>query len=188
MLKNLVLKNRSYRRFYEDQSVDLDTLKELVNLARLTPSAANKQPLKYMFIHAQAERDAIFPCLLWAGALKDWSGPEEGERPAAYIVVLGDQNIRKNIPWDYGIAAQTIMLGAAEKGLGGCMIGALRKKELRAFLHIPEQYEISLVLALGRPKEQVVLEPLPEDGNVNYWRDSDQVHHVPKRSLEDVIL
>ncbi|MFL7792799.1 MAG: nitroreductase family protein, partial [Anaerolineae bacterium] len=124
----------------------------------------------------------------WAGYLKDWKGPEEGERPAAYIVILGDTEISQDFGCDHGIAAQSIMLGATEAGLGGCMLGTLDRDELRQVLQIPERYEILLVLALGKPKEQVVIEEVGPDGDIRYWRDSEGVHHVPKRPFAEVIL
>ena len=188
MLEDLVRKNRSYRRFYQAVPVDIETLCALVNLARLSASGSNLQPLKYI-LSCQPETNArIFPHTRWAGYLKDWPGPAEGERPTAYIVILGDTEIRKSFGCDHGIAAQSIMLGAAERGLGGCMIGSIDRSELRQVLGIPEQCEILLILALGKPKETVVLEEVGPDGSVEYYRDAEGVHHVPKRSLDELIL
>lgn len=188
MIRELILRNRSYRRFYQDIAVTEDTLRELVDLARLSASVANLQPLKYV-LSAQAERNAlIFPTLAWAGYLNDWPGPAEGERPAAYIIVLGDTQIANSFATDLGVAAQSILLGAAEKGLGGCMIGSVKKEELRRALDIPERYQVLLALALGKPKEKVTIEPLAADGSIRYWRDAEGGHHVPKRALEDLIL
>ncbi|MBI5446172.1 MAG: nitroreductase family protein [Deltaproteobacteria bacterium] len=187
-LKDLVLRNRSYRRFDESHAIARETLEELVGLARCTASAANRQPLKYV-LSSDPERNArIFPCLKWAAYLKDWGGPAPGERPAAYLVLLIDQEITKEWWCDDGIAAQTILLGATERGLGGCMIGAVDKERLRRELGIPERFLIRLVLALGRPAETVVLEDLPPGGDVRYWRDERSVHHVPKRLLSELIL
>ncbi len=117
-----------------------------------------------------------------------WPNPAEGERPAAYIVMLADTDISTNVGCDHGIAAQSIMLGAVEKGLGGCMIGSFRKQELREALAIPARYDIVLVLALGVPKEIVVLETVGSDGNIQYWRDGADAHHVPKRALADLLV
>jgi nitroreductase len=188
MLKSLVLKNRSYRRFYQDVPISRDSLRELVDLARLSASAANRQPLKY-FLSCEPDQNAVvFPYLGWAGYLKDWDGPVEGERPSAYIILLGDKTISQNFGCDHGIAAQSILLGAVEKGLGGCMIGSVRNPELAHSLGIPDTYEILLVIALGKPKETVVIEPLGPDGDIKYWRDMQSVHHVPKRALDDIII
>ena len=188
MLRDIVTKNRSYRRFDQGRSVNTETLEALVDLARLSASGGNSQPLKFMISNDASRNALIFPYLAWAGYLKDWPGPAEGERPAAYIVILGDKEIAQGFGCNHGIAAQSIMLGAAEQGLGGCMIGALRRAELQAALKIPERFEILLVLALGYPAEQVVIETVGPDGSIKYWRDEKGVHHVPKRSLKDIIV
>jgi len=188
MIKELVLKNRSYRRFYQEEKIDEETLRELVDLARCSASGANRQPLKYMLSFNTEKNAKIFQCLHWAGALKDWPGPVEGEKPSAYIVILCDTDISKNAGCDHGIAAQSILLGATDKGFGGCMLGAVDRNDLRKAFSIPERYEILLVVALGKPKEKVVLETIEANGDITYYRDSGSVHHVPKRKLEDIII
>jgi nitroreductase len=188
MIKELIKKNRSYRRFYEDFAIERNTLEELVNLARLSASAANRQPLKYILSCEKNKNNLIFPALAWAGYLKDWSGPTEGERPSAYIVMLDDTEISKNYWCDPGIAAQSILLGATEKGLGGCIFASVKRDELRSALKIEGRYEILYVLAIGKPKEKVVLETIGTEGDIKYWRDGQGVHHVPKRLLKDIIL
>jgi nitroreductase len=188
MLQDLILKNRSYRRFYQEESISKKTLKELINFGRLSPSAGNLQALKYILSCNLEKNSLIFPHLQWAGYLKNWEGPAEGERPSAYIIILGDKEISSSFGCDHGIAAQSIMLGASEEGLGGCMIGSINRQLLRSTLNIPERFEILLILALGKPKEKVVLEEVGKDGNIKYWRDKNNVHHVPKRSLDEIIM
>ena len=188
MMRDLVLKNRSYRRFYQEIPVSIETLRELVDLARLSASASNRQPLKYVLSCDLRKNSVIFPNLAWAGYLKGWPGPEEGERPSAYVVILGDKTITQSFGCDHGIAAQSILLGATEKGLGGCIIGSVRKGELSQALATSADYEILLVIALGKPKETVVLEALGPGGDIRYWRDEQGVHHVPKRALGEIIL
>jgi nitroreductase len=187
-LKELVSANRSRRRFYQEHFVPQETLVELVDLARLSASGMNRQPLKYMLSNDTALNARIFPLLAWAGYLTDWPGPVEGERPSAYIIILGDKNISAAFGIDPGIAAQSIMLGATEKGLGGCIIASIKQEELRSVMGIAEDYAILLILALGKPKEQVVVETVGPDGDVRYWRDAEEVHYVPKRALEEIIL
>src|SRR5512133_387027 len=187
-LHDLILKNRSYRRFDNHFTVSGEVLLELVDLARLSPSGRNMQSLKYVLSFTPERNELIFPCLAWAGYLKEWPGPEEKERPSAYLVMLNDTQISSNYYWDHGIAVQSILLGAVEKGLGGCIIATVKKDKLREALNIPEGLEIIQVIALGKPVEKVVIEPLGEKGDVKYWRDEQQVHHVPKRSLEDLVL
>jgi nitroreductase len=188
MMKDLVLKNRSYRRFWQDDRIEADTVRELIDTARLCASAMNLQPLKYMFSCDPRRNALVFPHLMWARQLKDWGGPVEGERPSAYIVVLGDTDLARSFGCDHGIAAQTILLGAVEKGLGGCMLASVDRDGLRRALGIPPRFEILLVIALGKPKEKVVIEAMKPDGDHAYWRDAEAVHHVPKRRLEDIIL
>ncbi|MCK5783169.1 MAG: nitroreductase family protein [Desulfobacterales bacterium] len=188
MIADLIIKNRSCRRFYQNHKVNTDTLESLVNLARLSASAANMQPLKYILTCDPEKNDMIFPCLAWAAYLKDWSGPDVGERPSAYIIMLGDTSISTNFWCDHGIAAQSILLGAGEISLAGCIIASINKKMLRSVLKISDQYEILLVIAVGKPKEEAIIEPMGEDGNIRYWRDINGIHHVPKRSLDDIII
>ena len=186
--KELVLQTRSYRRFHQTMPISLDTLRELVDLARQAASGANFQPLKYVLVADAALNARVFPCTRWAGYLEGWSGPAEGEQPAAYVVILGDTKLCREFDTDLGIAAQTIMLAATERGLGGCMLGSLDRDALREVLEVPEQYKILLVLALGQPAETVVLEPVGPDGSIRYYRDADDVHHVPKRTLTEIIV
>ncbi len=187
MLKELVLANRSFRRFHEEFAVGKATLRELVDLARLSASGGNIQPLKYILSSDPETNAAIFPHMVWAGYLADWPGPAEGERPSAYIIILLDKEISKSAGCDHGIAAQSILLGAAERGLGGCMVGSIQRTGLRRALSIPERYEILLAIALGKPKETVLLEEA-ENGDIKYWRDDQEQHHVPKRSLDEIIV
>lgn len=188
MLKDLIRKNRSYRRFDESIDISREDLIELIDLARLSPSGSNRQPLKYFLSNDRESNKMIFSTLAWAAYLKDWNGPPDGERPSAYIILLGDKNITENFGVDPGIAAQSILLGATEKGLGGCMFGNVSREKLRKLLNISSQYEILYVLALGNPVEKVQIEELKDGGSIQYWRDENQVHHVPKRSLSELII
>ena len=187
-LQTIVYKNRSYRRFAESHKIEGTLLRDWIRLAQHSPSARNAQPLKFWLSNTQEMNNVIFPHLGWAGALKDWGGPAEGERPSAYILILGDTEIRETFSVDHGIAAQSILLGAAEVGYGGCMIGSVQREGLRTALGIPERFQILLAIALGKPTEQVVTEPVGEDGSITYYRDENGVHHVPKRSLAELIV
>ena len=186
-LIDLIRKNRSYRRFDQNEMISEATLCNMVEAARLSPSGKNLQPLKYILCNTDDVCAHIFKHIGWAGYLPEWPGPEEGERPTAYIVQLLDTAITTTPGIDAGIAAQSILLQAVEMGYGGCMIGTFNQAKIRELLYIPEIYVIALVIALGKPKEAVVIDPMV-GGNVKYWRDSRQVHHVPKRSLEELIV
>ena len=186
-LKDIVYKTRSYRRFEESHYIRLNILEELVDLARMSASAANRQPLKYLLYNTPEFCERIFPSIAWAAYLKEWSGPVPGERPSAYIIILGDNDITESFSVDHGIAAQSIMLGATEAGLGGCMIASIKREVLRNELMIPERFDILLILALGKTAEKVIIEKI-KDNDVKYWRDDRQNHHVPKRQLDELIL
>ena len=185
--RDLVLKTRSYRRFDGSHRFTTDDLAALVDAARLTPSGANLQPLKYIVSTSAQTNASLFKTLAWAGYLTGWPGPAENERPSGYVVILLDTTIKTSAGADLGIAAQTILLAATEKGWGGCMIGAFKKDDLASALGLPDSLEPLLVIALGRPVEEVVLEGIGAAG-IKYYRDDRQVHHVPKRSLEDVLV
>lgn len=187
MIRDLILRNRSYRRFFEKEKISRETLVELVDLARLSPSARNAQSLKYYLSFTPETNDVIFPHLSWAGYLTDWNGPEKGERPSAYIIIMNDTTLSSNYFSDDGIASQSILLGAVEKELGGCIVASINRRGLQMALNIPDQYHIIYVIALGKPKEIVVLEDMINN-DCKYWRDKDQRHHVPKRKLNDLII
>lgn len=188
MFKDLVLKNRSYRRFDESHKISMSELEELAALSRIVPSTANSQAIKLMLINSEEDNRKVFSTLGWAGMLKNWPGPSKGERPTAYIILLGDLSLGKNKLTDDGIIAQTLLLGAIEKGLGGCMLGNIRRKELFEALQIdPDKYSIDLVIALGKPIETVVIEDMTDPSNNRYYRDANNVHHVPKRPLSELI-
>lgn len=188
MVRDLVLKNRSYRRFYGDYKIEHDILEKLVDLARLSPSGRNMQPLKYLISNEQEINAKIFSTLAWAGYLKDWAGPIESERPTAYIIMMVDKNLVSGTPAiDEGIACQSILLGAVERGLGGCIIQSIKRTELANIISIPESLEIALVIALGKPKEEVRILDAKDD-DIKYYRDNNGVHFVPKRGINDIII
>ncbi|MCP4547201.1 MAG: nitroreductase family protein [bacterium] len=187
MISDLVQRNRSYRRFNGAANIARETLVELVDLARRSPSGGNIQPLKFILSCDPTRNNMIFSRLKWAGYLTEWEGPEEGERPSGYIIILGDREVSENFGCDHGIAAQSILLGAIERGLGGCIIGSIKRRALRQALLLPPSCEILLVIALGEPREEVVLEEVAED-DIKYWRDEKGVHHVPKRPLDELII
>lgn len=184
----LVKSNRSCRRFDNAHKIGNNTLKQLVELARNSASAANKQPLKYIISADEKKNEKIFSCLGWAAYLTDWKGPEKKERPTGYIVILGDHSISDKFWCDHGIAAQSILLGARAAGLAGCTFAAINIKKLKQFLNIEEHLEVKLVIAVGKPLEKHQIDEVGADGDIKYFRDENQVHHVPKRKLDDIIV
>ncbi len=182
MLRDLVVKNRSYRRWHQDVPIDSETLRELIDMARLSPSAANRQALKFILSNDPQKNALIFP------NLRIDNNPIEGERPSAYVIILHDTRIPAWAHADLGIAAQTIHLGAVEKGFGGVMVGNIDRDGLRKALKIPSYYDILLVLALGKPNEEMIIEDVGPDGNTQQWWDENRVRHVRKRVLDDIIV
>lgn len=191
MIRELVVKNRSYRGYDESYKVTEDVLKDLVDAARLTGSAANLQPLKYKLVADSENVDKLNEITRWGKMLKDIELPHKGMFPTAYIVVCVDTNIVKNADsanTDVGIVAQTMLLSAVEKGLGGCMIGNYEKAKATEALNLPEHLVPQLIIAIGKPAEDIKLVDVDETGSTKYYRDENDVHYVPKRKLEDVIV
>ena len=186
----LIERTRTFRRFEQSRAIDPQLLHELVNLARLGGSARNCQPWQYAVFTEPGECEKIFPYLGWAGYLSDWKGPEPGERPSAYILCILNRDWLKGndkeAQFDLGIATQNLLLGAMEKGIGGCRIGNFSPK-LADIFELADYQELSLVIALGYPAEQVVLEACTDE-DIKYWRDEHGTHHVPKRSLDEIIV
>jgi nitroreductase len=186
MISDLIKRNRSIRRFDHSVKIEAETIKKWIDMARLSSSGRNMQPLKYAIITDENMNSLIFPHLGWAGYLSGWNGPAEDERPVAYIAVLLDKNLAENYYCDDGIAMQSITLGATEDGFGCCIIGSVNRSRVAKILQLPSTMEVLWVIALGKPSERVLLETA-ENGEIKYWRDSNEVHHVPKRPLHEVI-
>ena len=188
MLKDLVLKNRSYRKFHFDKKVEIDELKQLVDLARLTPSSKNRQPLKYILVTDPEDSHFVFKHLKWAWFLKNWNGPSLHEQPPSYIILALDKDINEQADIDAGIVSQTILLGATEMNMGGCIIRTVNRYELKKYFQLPDSYEIILVIAIGFPNQEVRLSEVKPDGDTQYFEGPGGVHVVPKRSLDDLII
>lgn len=196
-MANLVASCRSFRRFDEGRRVPEEFLLELVDMARLCANGANRQLLRFRVVSDPTACGAVFAELAWAGYFKDWAGPAAGERPTGYVVIAAERSAAGKstapiVEVDCGIAAQTMMLAArsAAPSYAGCMLKAFTPRLIDVLGLDAERYELKLVCAFGLPAEEVRLEPLSAspDGSIKYWRDDAGVHHVPKRSLEDVLI
>ena len=188
-VKELCEKNRSVRNFDRSYRPDKETLLAFIDNARLSPSSVNMQPIKYFISCDDETNGKIFPLLGFAKKLKT-AVPYKGKEPAAYIVICHDKSVSENSDIflrDIGICAQTIMLSAVEKGLNGCIVGNFSPEKLAASLSLPENIIPNLVIALGKADETVVFEDI-KDGNTDYYRDGNDVHHVPKRTLDEVVI
>lgn len=179
---------RSCRRFDESAPLSQGDLEWLLECARLTPSARNAQELRYITVREGPVLDRLFKMTRWAGALKDWGGPQQGERPTGFIAALMPDHAGHLICFDVGIACQTIQLAATSRGWGACMIASFEHKEASALLGVPAGLKIALLIGLGVAVEKRVVATMPEDGSFNYWRDEHGVHHVPKRPLSELLI
>jgi nitroreductase len=187
MFKDLVKKARSYRRFDHFYKIADDILFDIIDTARLTPSAANRQPIKYIVTNEPIKNEEVFPHLRWAAYLQDWEGPAKDERPTAYIVLLADSQFTQHVNFDPGIVAQTIQLAAAEYDIGACMIASFDKNKLKRVFNLDDNTDILLVIALGKPNETIILKDIDSNESIKYYRDEQDRHHVPKRKLSDLI-
>lgn len=188
LLKELLVSDRSIRRFKHSRPIGRDVLLKLVDLTRYCASGRNLQPLRYCLVVDQDKCSVVFPTLAWAGYYKDWAGPEPEERPVAYLVQCLDTELASTCLCDDGLQLQAITLGAAALGLGACIIKSFNKAKLINILDIPERYMPLYVLALGYPAETAAIVPMKEDGDIRYYRDSSDRQCVPKRSLDDIII
>ena len=189
MLKDLVNANRSRRTFESGCHIPREALVELVDLTRACPAAMNLQPLKYRIVDEPDEVASLLAITRWAAALPIKLPPED-HGPCAFIVICHDTSITPVKPIftiDVGIAAQTMMLAATEKGYGGCIIGSATAEAIRSTLSLPSHIEPALILGLGVPEETVVLTDA-EDGQTKYYRDENNIHYVPKRPLSEILL
>lgn len=193
----LVRRARTCRRFDESMRVPREFLLELVELAHLAPCGANAQRLRFHVVSGAEDCARVFDELAWAGALKDWPGPDEGERPTGYIAILAERAVpgKPAAPItevDTGIAAQTMMLAArgATPEVAACMFKAFTPRAIDAMGLDNDKYELKLIMTFGVPAETQVIDAIDSnpDGSINYWRDEAQTHHVPKRPLADVLL
>ena len=190
-IQELTRASRSYRGYDESYHFTKDQLASFVECARLAPSSVNRQPLKYYLAWEREETEKILALTYWARALPQLTLPHPGKHPTGFVVICQDLAIDKDIARyqkDVGICAQTILLAAAEAGLGGCMIGNFHPGTVRETLSLSEDLRPMLIVALGKPDETIVLTDIPESGSTDYWRDENDVHYVPKRSLEDILL
>ncbi len=191
MIKELVRQSRSYRGYDESRTVAREELTELVDCARLAPSSVNMQPFRYYLACEKEQLEKIQPLTGWARALPEKHLPYPGHRPTAFIVICQETEWQGNLSRfqkDVGIVAQTMLLAAAEKGLGGIMIGNFSPEKIAAALELSPHLVPMLIVAFGKPDETIVLTEAAPGESLNYYRDENDVHYVPKRRLEDVIL
>ena len=181
---NLIKSRRTIRRF-KQVPLDSKRLVTYVDMARVAPSAANRQPLRYILVQSESLRHQVFPLLRWAGYLPDYT-PKEGERPMAYIVVCVDTEISPNgADLDVGAAVEHIILAAQADKVGTCWLASVDRPKLAQLLDLPSSLAISSVLALGYPKENP--KEVAMNGDVKYYLEGETLC-VPKRNLDEVLV
>lgn len=178
---------RTIRKFRQDE-LSVEQLNKYIDAARVAPSAANIQPLKYVVVKSREMSEKMFPLVKWAGYLAPDYNPKEGERPTAYIVVCADTTIRKaGYDMDIGAAVENMMLCALADNVGACWMLSIDRDEIRKLLSIDENLEISCVVAMGylaeTPKEAPV-----ENGDIKYYLDETDTLYVPKRGMDDIVI
>ncbi len=191
MLKDLIVKNRSYRGYDESREITREELMEFVDCARLSASSVNRQPFKYYLAYTKESTGKIQPLTGWARALPGKGLPYPGHRPTAFIVICQETEWDADLNRyrvDLGIAAQSMLLRATEKGLGGIMIGNFSPAKIAEALALPSHIVPMLIVAFGKPDETVVLTEAKAGEPLSYYRDENDVHYVPKRKLEDITL
>ncbi|MBD5232635.1 MAG: nitroreductase family protein [Bacteroidales bacterium] len=186
-LRQLLIADRSVRRFRQ-QPIGRETLHSLVELTRYCASGRNLQPLRYRIVSDPEQCSDIFPYTKWAGYLTDWDGPALEERPVAYLVQCLDTALTTNCLCDDGLQLQAITLGATALGLGACIIKSFNAERICSILSLPEHLRPLYVVALGYPAEKIELEDMAADGDFRYYRTPNQIHHVPKRKLSQLII
>lgn len=191
MFKDLVKASRSYRGYDESRCVTRAELLEMVDCARYAPSSVNRQPLQYYLAWEKEETDRLLALTKWARGLPQLELPHKGMAPTGYIVICLNQNWGESVARfqkDIGIVAQTILLSAVEMGLGGCMIGNFHAGDVKEALGLAEHLAPALIVAIGKPAEEIKITEIGSDEAVDYYRDENDVHYVPKRRLEDIII
>jgi len=178
------IKSRRTIRKYLQTAVPEEVLLKCVEAAIFSPSGGNLQPLRYVIVNDAKLLKQVFSTLSWAVYLPDY-GPTEEEMPRAYIVLLLDKNGRTPTH-DASIASMSISMVAYDEGLGSCILASVDRKKLKKVLNVPESLDVALVVALGYPAENPVVEPV-SDGNIKYWLDKNGVLHVPKRDIKDIV-
>ncbi|MDO4672141.1 MAG: nitroreductase family protein [Porphyromonadaceae bacterium] len=182
------MRNRTYRRFKEDVRIPEEKLEEWVENARYTASMRNVQPLKYIIVSQPEKCNKLTEMVTWAGYMPEWEGPKKGERPTAYIVQILDTDVAASGRYDEGLQLEAITLSACEDGFGSCIMLSFSQGDMTRYFDLPENQFPLAVVALGKPAEHVVIDDMLPYADVKYYRDDNDIHHVPKRTVDELIL
>lgn len=188
ILHQLLIKNRSIRRFDHSKKIPTETLKNIIELTRFCASGRNAQAIRYKIVNDETSCAQLYPQLAWAGYYSDWAGPDEGERPVAYLIQCLDTTIVSNPLCDDGLHLEAITLGATAVGISTCIIKAFNAEKVAQTLSIPSKIKPLYVVALGYAAEIARIVGMPENGDYRYFRNQYDEQCVPKRKLDDLII
>jgi nitroreductase len=178
-------KNRSYRGYDQSFEVKREMLERIVAVNTKIASAKNQQVLRFKLVTKETGADIITQNMKLGGLLPELHLPFPGTEPEAFIVICSTVEPDKWVHMDVGIAAQSMLLKAVEMGLGGICIGAFNKQAVTDTFVLP--CEPVLVLAIGKPAEQIELVPVHAEEPLKYYRENG-IHYVPKIVANDLIL
>ena len=185
-LETIMEKNRSYRGYDQSFVVKRDMLERIVAVNAKIASAKNQQVLRFKLVTKETGADIIVQNMKLGGLLPELHLPYPGTEPEAFIIICSTIPENKFVDIDLGIAAQSMLLKATEMGLSGIMIGAFNKAKVTEAFNLP--YEPLLILAIGKGKETIKLQPVDASDKLAYYRDENDVQFVPKIRWEQLIL
>lgn len=184
-IDELLLKNRSTRGYKTAYKVSLGELERIAGVCTRIPSARNQQVLRFRLVTHDSGADRVLPLVKMGAALPELHLPFPGTEPEAFIMVCSTVTENPMVDIDLGIAAQSMLLKAAEMGLNGLIIAAFNRTKLQEELSLP--YPPLLVIAIGKGDECIELVPITEGESHAYYR-RDGIHFVPKVRLPDLII
>ena len=182
----LVNQTRCTRRFKPNIKIPKKDLEEIIDTARISSSAKNMQPLKYLIVTNEKQVNILSTTSKWATHLTAWN-QSKSEQPSAYIIMLNDSSIDGYSMIDAGICLQTIMLAARSKGYASCALASIDKDICKIEFNLNDTLEPMLGIAIGVEDEIIHLVDVKND-DINYYRNKKDEHCVPKRALDDVLI
>lgn len=186
-LYDMIINRRTIRKFKPEKLTDAQLMR-YINAARVAPSAANLQPLRYIAVNRSQTVDALFPLLRWAGYLAPDYNPQLGERPVAYVAVCADLTVKtKHFETDMGAAVENLILSALCDGVGACWIAAVDYEKAEKLLELDENTKLLSVIALGYPAEAPKEVSMQED-SIRYYLNEERTLCVPKRNMDEVLI
>ena len=144
-------KKRYSVRAYKSAPVEHDKLEEVLEAARMAPTAANRQPFQLIIIPTKGRELEL---------LRIYNKPWFVEAPVVICAcgITSESWVRQDgknyCGVDVAIAMDHLILAAADLGLGTCWVGAFNPEEARKVLKIPDELEPIAFTPLGYPDDQ----------------------------------